>query len=180
MARAIDARGDAMKNQRKRDNAAIARVSESLDLPDYRARARHETSLHESAHIVCAIALGQQVEAVSLGTSGLGGGACWLQPQSRDLFSLRKLMVIIAAGAEADDQSMPVAGIGENSEDQNRLHSLATEIVGKIGTQKQIDREIIKAKSRAVKLVKQHRAEIELLAARLVSLYQVIDQVKPK
>jgi len=166
-----------MKN-RRRDDILLQRVSESLNGRDYRGIARMETALHESAHIVIALILGEAVEAVSLGTSGLGGGAVFMRPRSRDVYSLRRHMIVVAAGTAVDGLPLPAAGSGENSEDQNQLRSLAVEIVGKIGTQKRIDREILRAKSKAAKLVKRHKVAIEELAGHLLTLYGCLNRIK--
>jgi hypothetical protein len=74
---------------RKRDNAVIERISKALDLPNYRALARLDDARHECGHLVAASLLGEEIEAVSLGSPGFCGGVCWLRPRSRDVFSLR-------------------------------------------------------------------------------------------
>jgi hypothetical protein len=168
-----------MRARQKRDDVAIKRVSESLNLPDYRALHRLETARHESAHIIVGLLLGETIEAVSLGTSGLGGGAVLMRPRSRDANSLRRHMTVIAAGGAVDGLPMPPAGIGEVDEDQNRLRDLAIEIHGKSAKPGRVEKEIARAKTRAEKLVKKHHAEIEQLAGKLCELYAIIDGVKP-
>jgi hypothetical protein len=162
----------------KRDNSLIQRVSESLNGPDYKALHRHETAIHESSHVVVALLCGETVEGVSLGTSGIGGGAVFMRPRSRDVHGLRRYMTIIAAGNVLDSQSLPSVGTGELDEDQNRLRDLATEILGKAAKPARIQNEIARARKKAARLVKRHNAAIEELAQALIHVYEVIDGVK--
>ncbi len=163
-----------MAKRPKRNEAAIERVSKSLDL--FRAIDFMETALHEAAHIVVCVKLGRTVESVALGKPGLGGGCTYMRLQSRDYLTLRDHMIMIAAGPEFDGL-MPAAGSGEKGEDQNRLVDLAREICGKIASQKRIDAEIRRARRRAAKLVRMHRGKIEELAGALVQVYRIIESL---
>jgi hypothetical protein len=167
-----------MKNRPKRNDAALERVSRSLDGPDFSgilSAEQQRIAKHESGHLVVGIAVGESAEGISLGGRGsLSGAASWTRPRDRGVASLRGHMAVVWAGCIAEGRELPA----DDSGDQVKLHDLAVEIVGKIGTQKRIEAEIRRAKFRAIKLVRRHRAEIEQLAHKLCELYSIIDGVK--
>jgi hypothetical protein len=169
-----------MTNRRKRDAELIQRVSKSLDLPDYQAGARLDIAKHESGHMVAAIILNEEIIGIGLhGKGSLSSGSSWTRPRGRDVIGLRGHMVVLWSGVLAEGRELPADGSGEIGDDHNKLRELAREIVGAAGSEKRIDAEIRRARSRAEKLVKRHRPEIELLAAKLCELYCILDGIKP-
>jgi hypothetical protein len=163
-----------MRTKRQRDNSLIQKVSESLDLPDHSGTEHLRASLHESAHLIAAKVLGESIEGVGLGgPSSLGGAASWTRPCDRGAIALKNHMAVVWAGVLAEDRE-PLDG----ECDQNRLRELAIEIYGKAAKPARIDREIRRAKSKAARLVRRHRPEIEELAGHLLTLYGCLDRIK--
>jgi ElaB/YqjD/DUF883 family membrane-anchored ribosome-binding protein len=79
------------------------------------------------------------------------------------------------AGTIAQGGELPTAD--EPGSDKSKLLDVAGQLLGKVATAKQIEREIERARRRAERLVKRHREAIEKLADQLLSLYAQIDEL---
>jgi hypothetical protein len=167
------------KSQTKRDNAAIQRVSQALNLPNYAVSERLRAALHESGHLIAAKVLGESIIGIGLGGPGsLDGAAAWSRMRSRDVHSLRNRLCVLWSGPLSDGRPVPEIGKGELADDESAMFSIARELCGAAAAPARIQKEIDRAKTKAERLVRRHRAEIEELAGALVHVYEVIDAIK--
>jgi hypothetical protein len=166
-----------MKN-RRRDDILLQRVSESLNLSDFAGCERLRAALHESGHLIAAKILSESIIGIGLGGTNSDAAGTWTRMRSRDVFSLRNRLIVLWSGPLSDGRPVPPVGDGLLADDESQMFDIARELCGADAKLARIQNEISRAKSRAVKLVRRHRPEIEQLAHKLCELYSIIDGVK--